>query len=84
MNKIAYFIGEVARPLTILFTGISASVAGVLTAVKVEDGADAALLMAAIYGGVGVLYGAKALESWKNHRADADVKIAENTNGNES
>lgn len=56
------FIGDLARPFAIYATSLSASIATVIVALKVEDGNDGAIAL----GAVGVLvlgiYGAKAWE----------------------
>lgn len=80
-QRLAWFIGEVSRPLSIFFVSVSGAVASVITATRVENGNDGALLIAAIFVGVGALYGVKSVEVWKTHRADAEVKIEEAKNG---
>lgn len=56
------FIGDLARPFAIYSTSLSAAIATVIVALKVEDGNDGAIAL----GAVGVLvlgiYGAKAWE----------------------
>jgi hypothetical protein len=75
-ERLAWFIGETARPLAIVVTSIAASVATVLVAMRTEDGNDAAILMGAIFAGVGVLYGAKAWEAVKTKQSDNTVEVA--------
>lgn len=85
MKKLAEFIGDIARPVSIMVTSLAGAIASVITALRVENGNDGALLIGAIFVGVSALYGFKAVEVWKNHKADSDVKIEEaKTNGNES
>ncbi len=76
MERVQTFIGEIARPVAIISTSLSASIATVIVAQKVTDGNDGAILMGAIFVGVGALYGFKAAENWKAKKADADVEIA--------
>lgn len=75
-ERLAWFIGETARPLAIVVTSIAASIATVLVAMRTEDGNDAAILMGAIFAGVGVLYGAKAWEAVKTKQSDTTVEVA--------
>lgn len=81
LDRIAKFIGEIARPLSIFFVSSSGAVASIITSLRVENGNDGALLIAAIFVGVGALYGVKSVEVWKTHRADAEVKIEEVKHG---
>lgn len=81
LDRIAKFIGDVSRPLSIFFVSSSGAVASVITSLRVDNGNDGALLIAAIFVGVGALYGVKSVEVWKTHRADAEVKIEEAKNG---
>lgn len=69
-------IGEIARPLAIIWIGGACGIA----VVRLSDAADlaeAAVYAAAILGGFAVLYGAKSLENVGVKRAEA--KIAEAT-----
>lgn len=75
-EKLAWFIGEVSRPLSIMAASFAASVSSVIVATRVENGNDGAILMGAIFAGVGTLYGFKAVEVWKGKKADAQVETA--------
>lgn len=77
MSEIAHFVGQVARPFAIIFTSFSASWAAIVTAYKVENGNDGAILLGAIFAGVGALYIGKAWEVAKAGKHEAEVKIAE-------
>lgn len=68
-NRIADFIGAVARPLSIIVTSCSAAYATAVVAHKVTDGTDGALFMGAVLGGLVGLYGFKAVEMWKSNDA---------------
>lgn len=78
--SVASFIGEVARPFAVIITSASGSAAMIITSLRVENGNDGALLIGAIGLIVTGIYLGKAVEVWKTHRADADVKIAEANN----
>ena len=70
------FIGDLARPFAIYVTSAAAAIATVLVAFRTEDGADAALLLAAAFAGVGALYGAKSWEVAKTGKQAAEVETA--------
>lgn len=70
------FIGDIARPLSIMAVSFAGAAACVIASMRIENGNDGALLIGAVFVGIGALYGAKSMEVWKTHRADADVKIA--------
>jgi hypothetical protein len=72
----AAFIGNVARPLSILIAAIGASAAGIIVALRVHDGNDGAFLMGAIYAGASALFIGKAVEVWKTNQAAASVEKA--------
>lgn len=82
-ERLAWFIGAVARPLSILIACVCAGCASLILATKVKDGNDGYLLAGAIWLGAGSLFLGKAVEVWQNHkataRADAAVKVAEAT-----
>lgn len=77
MDRISKFVGDIARPLAIIVSSVAASVASVIASLRIENGNDGAILLAAIFGGVGALYGFRAVENWKASKNEADVKIAE-------
>lgn len=52
-------------------SSFAASIASVIVALRVENGNDGAILMAAIFAGVGALYGFKAVEVWRGKEAEA-------------
>lgn len=59
------FIGDLARPFAIYSTSLSASIAAVIIANKVENGNDGAIALGAIGGIVLGIYTAKAWEMVK-------------------
>lgn len=75
-ERTAWFVGEVARPMAIIASSVSASVASVIIATKVENGTDGAILIAAVFAGAATFYGFKAVETWKGKQADSDVEVA--------
>lgn len=70
----AAFIGNVARPLSILIAAAGASAAGIIVSLRVENGNDGAFLMGAIYAGAGALFIGKAVEVWKTNQAASAVE----------
>jgi len=77
LDHIRTLIGDLARPFAIISTSLSASISGVVIAVKVHDSfSGASLFMAAVYAGVGALFGAKAWENAKSGQAQANIEIA--------
>lgn len=70
----AAFIGNVARPLSIFVASVSAGVASIIMASRVEDGNDGYLLAGAIWLGAGSLFIGKAVEVWKTNQAASDVE----------
>lgn len=82
-ERLASFIGEVSRPLSILVACCCAGGASLILATKVKDGNDGYLLAGAIWLGAASLFVGKAVEVFQNHkataRADAQVKVAEAT-----
>jgi hypothetical protein len=61
------FIGALARPFAIYSTSLSASVAAVIVALRVENGNDGAIALGAIGGIVLGIYASKAWEMVKTH-----------------
>lgn len=76
LDRAAWFVGETARPLSIFIATCAASAAGVITSLRVENGNDGAILMAAIGGYAAGLFGLKAVEIWKGSKDQASVEIA--------
>lgn len=74
---IAHFIGQIARPFAIIATSFAASWASIVASYRVENGNDGAILLGAVFAGVGALYIGKAWEIAKASKHDAEVKIAE-------
>ena len=79
LDRIAWFIGECSRPLSIFIATAGATAAGVITSLRVENGNDGAILMAAIGGYAAGLFGLKAAEIWRGSRDNANVEIAKAT-----
>lgn len=61
------FIGDLARPFAIYTTSLSASIAAVIVAGKVQNGNDGAITLGAIGGIVLGIYASKAWEMVKTH-----------------
>lgn len=77
MSRFAEFIGEIARPFAIIATSFAAAWASVVASYRIENGNDGAILLGAVFAGVGALYIGKAWEIAKASKHDAEVKIAE-------
>lgn len=76
LDRIARFMGEVARPFSIISTSTGASIAIVIVANKVEGGVEGAAFIGAALGGLVGLYGFKAWERRKEAEKAADVETA--------
>lgn len=79
LERIKTFIGDLARPFAIIVTSGGAAWATVVVAYRVENGNDGAILMGAIFAGVGALYIGKAWEVAKTGKQSAEVEIAKAT-----
>lgn len=76
LDRIAWFIGEIARPVSIIMACGSASVASLVMAFRVTDGSDGSMLAGAIWLGAAVIMGAKAAEEFGKSRNAAKVEVA--------
>lgn len=79
MERIKALIGDLARPLAILMGAYGAMRATIIIAHKVTGFSEAALYIAAVWAGVGVLYGAKSWEVAQGGKHTANVEIAKVT-----
>lgn len=79
LERAKAFIGDLARPFAIIVTSGAAGWASVVVAYRVENGNDGAILMGAIFAGVGALYIGKAWEVAKTGKQSAEVEIAKVT-----
>jgi len=74
------FVGDLARPFSIVSTSLSASIVPVIVAARVDptdlDLLGAAAFVAAIYGGLGALYWGKSWEQAATTRAQANAEVA--------
>lgn len=80
LDRIAWFIGQVARPLAIITTSTAASIATVMIAQKVVDGNDGFVFIGGVFAGVAVILGAKAAEEFGKDRNASKVEIAKAAN----
>lgn len=76
LDRLAWFIGQIARPFAIMIGCASASVASVIMALRVSDGTDGSLLAGAIWLGAGTIFIGKAAEEFGKSRNAANVEIA--------
>lgn len=75
-ERVAWFIGETARPFLIYAVGIATAIGIVIVAQKVSDGNDGAIFLGAAGVIVGLVVGAKAAENINAARQSAKVKTA--------
>lgn len=75
-ERLAWFIGETARPFAIVWSALCGGIAFVIAALRVTDGNDGAVLVGAIGLIVTGLFGFKAVEVWKGKQSDASVEVA--------
>lgn len=80
LDRLAWFVGEIARPVSIIFACVSASVASVIMALRVTDGTDGSMLAGAIWLGAAAIMGAKAAEEFGKSRNAAKVEVAKAQN----
>ena len=71
LDRFAWFVGEIARPFAVIVTSGAAAIASVIAALRVADGTDGALLIAAIGSMVGAIYIGK---SWEIAKVAAQEK----------
>ena len=76
LDRLAWFIGEIARPIAIIVSCVAASVASVIMALRVTDGSDGSMLAGAIWLGAGGIFVGKAVEEFGKSRNRANVEIA--------
>lgn len=80
LERVATFLGDVARPIGIITTSVGASIGTVIIAVKINpDAAAAAIFIGAVFAGVGALFGAKAWENSQAGKHSATVEVAKAT-----
>lgn len=79
LDRIADFIGKVARPWAIIVTASAAAWATVVIAGKVQDGNDGFLFIGGVFTGVAALYIGKAVEEFRKNKNAADVEVARAT-----
>ena len=73
-------LGNFARPYVLYVSSTSSAVATIMVVAKEMDLMAGAAFVAANWGGVGLLYGAKSLEEGRKAKAEAQVAIAQTTN----
>lgn len=76
LDRIAWFIGEVARPVGILIAIGCAGASSVILALKLSEHMDGSLLAGAIWLGATGIFVGKAVEEFRKNRNAADVQIA--------
>lgn len=73
---VSTWLGNNARPLSILLPAAGAAIATVVIAMKVTGFGEAALFIGAVYGGVAALYTAKSWENAQTAKSAANVEVA--------
>ncbi len=76
LDQIKVFIGDLARPVAIIVTSVGAAWASIVAAYRVENGNDGAMLLGAIFLGLGSLYVGKSWENAKAGKHSAEIEIA--------
>ena len=79
IDTVKAFVGDLARPLSIILASSSASIATIIIAFRVTTFGEGALFIGAVWTGVGLLYSAKALEVASAGKQAANVEIAKAT-----
>lgn len=77
LDRLAWFVGQLARPTAIVTTSTAASIATVIIALRVQDGNDGFVFIGGVFAGVSALYLGKAAEEFGKDRNASKVKIAE-------
>lgn len=76
VERVAWFIGEIARPIAIIVSATGASAATIIVAFRVDNGNDGGFLIGAAFGGVVGVVGFKAAEVWKSRKYESETAIA--------
>ena len=70
LDQFKSLVGDLARPFSIIATSLSASIAVVIVAIRINsEGMGIAAFVAAVYAGLAGLYGFKSWEQRRTHRA---------------
>jgi hypothetical protein len=67
LDRLAWFIGQIARPSTLYAAGISSAIATVTIPFRTSSLSEGAVYIGAAWAGTAALYGAKA---WENSRVE--------------
>ena len=76
LQQAQYFIGELARPFSIIVNSLATAIGIVIISQKVNSFEGGAMFIAAAFGGVVALYTAKAWENAKKGKHESQVEIA--------
>lgn len=77
LERWAAILGNMARPFVLYAAAGSSALATVMVVAKELDLNAGAIFVGASWGGVALLYGAKALEERGKAKSEADVAIAQ-------
>lgn len=78
VEQLKGLVADLARPVAIVSSALSASAAGIIIAFRVQNFTleGAAIFVGALHAGLAALYGAKAWEIERSNRHAADVEKA--------
>lgn len=82
-ERVVAALGALARPFVLYSAGVSSAVSTVMVVAKEMDLNAGAIFVGAAWGGVALLYGAKAIEERGKAKSDAEVAIAQTHNPEE-
>lgn len=75
-DRVAWFIGEIARPFATISTAAGATGAMIIVSLRVENGNDGAILMGAISVIVLGVFGVKGAEAIMKSTNERKVEVA--------
>lgn len=77
LDRLAWFIGETARPFAIIWTALCAGVGTLVLAAKLDDPVQSAVFIGAVYTvGLSPIFIGKAVEERGKAKSAAEVEIA--------
>jgi len=80
LDRIAHFMGQIARPFAIIWTALCAGVGTLILAFKLNDPVQSAVFIGAVYTvGLSPIFIGKAVEERGKAKSAADVEIARST-----
>lgn len=81
LERIAWFVGQIARPFAIMWTALCAGIAALVLAAKLDDPIQACIFIGAVYAtGLTPLYLGKSAEESSKAKSAATVERAKAQN----